>query len=96
MVNPTPSKRARPEPIYQELVSTPVLVPVPSTTGADTIPELDERLPSTEGIAYYDPRRPSIGPDHLSDKSLECVASFSSRPKSSYVPSREEITELMR
>ena len=96
VVNLAPSKRAYPKPIYQELVSAPTPMPMSSTTAAYTIPELDERLPSTEGITYHDPRRPSIGPDHLSDESLEYMTFFPSHPKSSYVPSREEITELMR
>ena len=69
---------------------------MPSTTAAYTIPELDERLPSAEGIAYHDPRRPSIGLNHLNDESLEYMTSFPSHPKSSYVPNQEEITELMR
>ena len=38
----------------------------------------------------------SLHSDHLSDESIECVASFSSCPKSSYIPSQEEIVELMR
>ena len=96
VVNLAPSKRAYPKPIYQELVSAPTPMPMSSTTTAYTIPELDERLPSAEGITYHDPRRPSIGPDHLSDESLEYMTSFPSHPKSSYVPSREEITKLMR
>ncbi|RVW87611.1 hypothetical protein CK203_041142 [Vitis vinifera] len=96
MVNPTPFKRTCLEPICLELVSalTPVLVP--STTAVGIISGPNERLPSVEGTAHHEPRRPSLGLDHLSDESIECVAFFHSRPKSSHILNREEIAELMR
>lgn len=96
MVNPTPFKRTCPEPIYLEPVSALTLVLVPSTTAVGIISGPNERLPSVEGTAHHEPRRPSLGLDHLSDESIECVAFFHSRPKSSHILNREEITELMR
>ena len=96
MVNPTPSKRTCPEPICLEPVSALTLVLLPSTTAVGIISEPNERLPSVEGIAHHEPRRPFFGLDHLSDESIECVAFFLSCPKSSHILNREEITELMR
>lgn len=96
MENPAPSKRPCMEPICLEPVSTLASMSAPSTTIVGIISELDERVPSVEGTTHHELRRPFLGLDHLSDESIECVTSFLSRPKSSHILSREEITELMR
>lgn len=96
MVNPTSSERPYPEPICSEPVLTLAQVPAPLTTAVGIIPELDKRLPSVKGISHHESRSPSSSLDHLSNKSVECVASFPSHPNSSHIPSREKITELIR
>lgn len=96
MVNPTSSKRPYPEPICSEPVLTLAQVLTPLTTTVGIILELDKRLPSVKGISYHESRSPSSSPDHLSNKSVECVASFPFHPNSSHIPSREKITELIR
>lgn len=96
MVNLASSKRPCSEPIYLEPVSALAPVPPPSTTAVGIISEPNERLPLVEGTTHHEPRRPSFGLDHLSDESIECVASFPSHPKSSHILNQEEIIELMR
>lgn len=96
MVNLTSLERPYPEPICSEPVLTLAQVPAPLTTTIGIIPELDKRLPSVKGISHHESRSPSSSPNHLSNKLVECVASFPSHPNSSHIPSREKITKLIR
>lgn len=96
MVNPTSSERPYPEPICSEPVLTLAQVPTPLTTTVGIILELDKRLPLVKGISHHESRSPSSSPNHLSNKSVECVASFPSHPNSSHIPNWEKITELIR
>ena len=52
--------------------------------------------PPTEEVLYQEPRRPFFCSAQLGDDSVDCVASVSSHPQVSRVPSREEITNLMK
>ena len=96
MVKSVPSKRLYPELIYPKPILTLAPVSAPSTIAAGTIPDPDERLPSIEDTTYHEPMRPFPGLDHLNAESIKCLVSFPSCPKSSYIPSREEKSELMR
>ena len=93
MVNPTFSKRAYSKPACSKPVSISTPVPVHSATVAEIILEPNEKFPSTEYIAYHEPKRPSIDLDHFSDESFDCMASC---PKPSYVSSWEEVAKLLR
>lgn len=64
-----------------------------SATVAKIILESNEKFHSIEYIAHHEPRRSSIGPNHFSEESFDCMASC---PKSSYVPNWEEVAELLR
>lgn len=96
IVSSSPSKRPCPNPDCSEPTLAPILVPTPSTTATKIIFELDEKLPFTEDIAHHKPKRPSAAPDHFSQESLGNMNSFSSHPKPDYIPSREEMVELIR
>ena len=91
VVIPTPSKKAYPEP-----VSVLPPVPVHLTTAAGITPESDEKIPSTNDITHHEPRRPFVSPNHFSDESFEYLALSLPCPKSNYVPSGEEVFELLR
>lgn len=69
---------------------------VPSTIVVEITPKSDEKLSFVNDIAHHELRRPSIGPDHFSEESFEYRAFFPSHPKSNYVPSWEEVVELLR
>ena len=90
-VNPTPSKKACPKPL-----SVPPLVSVPPTTVAAITLESDEKLPSANDIAYHEIRRPFFVPDNISEELFEYMNSSPSRSKSAYVPSLEEVFELLK
>lgn len=69
---------------------------VPSTIFVEITPKSDEKLPFVYDIAHHESRRPSIGPDHFSEDSFEYRVFFPSHPKPNYVPSWEEVVELLR
>ncbi|RVW33321.1 hypothetical protein CK203_085306 [Vitis vinifera] len=71
-------------------------VPVHLTTAAGITPESDEKIPSTNDITHHEPRRPFVSPNHFSDESFEYLALSLPCPKSNYVPSGEEVFELLR
>ena len=96
VVNPTPSKRAYPEPVCSEPISTLALVSSSSTIVVEITPKLDEKLHSVEYIAHHELRRPSIGPDHFSEETFGCMAYSSSRPMPNYIPNRDEVVEFLR
>lgn len=96
VVSPSPSKRPCLDAAYSELASTPVPMITYLTAAIKIISKSDEKLHSIEDIAHHEPRRLFINPDHFSEESLGNMVSSSSRPKLGYVPSREEIAELMR
>lgn len=95
-VNLPPSKKPCSESLCPEPILAIAQVPTPSTAIAGINPKPNKRLLSTEGTAHQEPGRPSFGPEHLSNESVECVASVPSHPKSSRIPNRERIVELMR
>lgn len=92
MVNHSPSKRPCSESLCPKLVLVivPVLAPLIATIGINL--KLDERLLSVEGTAHHELRRLSPSSEHLNNESVECVASFSFRPKLSHIPILEEIS----
>lgn len=91
-----PSKRLCLEPLCQKpiLAIAPVLEPSAATTSTNLTS--DDRLLSVDGTSHQKPERLFFGPEHLSDDSVEYAAFVSPRPKSSLIPSQEEIVELMR
>ena len=94
--NHSSSKRACLEPACPEPISILAPVLVLLTIAAEITLEPDEKLPSADDIAHHELRRPSIGSDHFSKELFEHMTSSLSRPKPSYVPSQEEITEFLR
>ena len=96
VVNHSSSKRACMVLACPEPISALALVLTLLTIAAEITPEPDEKLLSADDIAHHELRRPSIGPDHFSEESFEHMISSLSRPKPSYVPSREEIAEFLR
>lgn len=95
-VSHSPSKIPCPDAAYQEPASAPIPVTAHLTAAVKIISKSDEKLHSIEDIAHHEPRRLSINPDHFSVESLSDMVSSFSRPKLGYVPSREEIAELIR
>lgn len=89
-VNPTPSKKACPEP-----ASAPMPVSVPPTTAPTVTPKLDEKIPSIDDVAHHETRRPFIGPD-FSEESFQYMTFSLLCPKSTYVPNWEEVSELLK
>ena len=87
-INPTSSKKACPEP-----VSAPLPMPVPLTTTAVVTPNPDEKLPSADDIVYHDMRIPFVVRNKLSKESFKYMTYSSLRPKSTYIPSRDEVSE---
>ncbi|KAJ9709490.1 hypothetical protein PVL29_001122 [Vitis rotundifolia] len=63
---------------------TPMPVLVPPATIATATPKSDEKLPFVDDIAYHEPRIPFY------------MASSHSCPKPTYVPSRKEVSKLLR
>lgn len=91
MVNHSPSKRPCSESLCPKPVLVVVLVLAPSTAAIGINLELDERFLSVEGTTHHELRRLSPSSEHLNNESIECVASFSSRPKLSHIPILKEI-----
>ena len=91
VVNPTPSKKACSKPAL-----TPALVSLPPITATVFTSELDEKLPSADEHAYHEMRRPFISPDNFSKESFEYMTFFSPNSKSTHVPTRDEVSELLK
>lgn len=96
IVNPIPSKRYCLELACLETISAPLSMSAPSTIIVEITLESDEKLPSVDDIAHHESRRPSISLNHFSEESFEYMASSPFRPKSTYVPSWEEVVEFLR
>ena len=90
VVNPTPLKKACMEP-------TPTLPSMPalSTTTAAVTLEPDEKPPFADDISYHETKIPFVVPESFSEESFECMNFSPLCPKPTYVPSWEEISELL-
>lgn len=89
-VNSITSKKACPEP-----APNPPSMPALLTTVMVVTLKPDEKLPSTDDISYHETKRPFVVLENFSKESFECMNYFSLRPKTAYVPSREEISKLL-
>lgn len=89
-VNSITSKKACPE-----LAPNPPSMPALSTTVMVVTLKPDEKLPSTDDISYHETKRPFFVLENFSKESFKCMNCFSPRPKTAYLPSREEISKLL-
>lgn len=81
---------------YLEPVLAIAPMPAPSAAATSTNSASNKRLLLAEEVGHQEPGRPSFGPEHLNDDSVECVASVPSHPKSPLTPNQKEIAKLMR
>ncbi|KAL6348494.1 hypothetical protein AAG906_009954 [Vitis piasezkii] len=88
-VIPPPSKRPYLEILcpWPILAIAPILAPSATEAGSN---------PSAEEAAHPELIRSSSCPVQVNNDSVECIASGPPHPQASCVPSREEITELMK
>lgn len=90
VINPTPSKKACLEP-----TPTPPSIPALLTTVVTVTLELNEKPSFANDISYHVPKRPFVVLNSFNKESFECMNFSPLRLKPTYVPSREEISELL-
>lgn len=66
-----------------------------STTTTVVTSDPDEKPSSVDDISYHEMRKPFIVSGNISEDSFQCLNSSFLHPKPTYVPSREEVSELL-
>lgn len=68
----------------------------PSTPTIVIVLDLDNKLSSVGDIPYYNMRKPFVVSRSINEDSFKCLNISPHRPKSAYIPGREEVSELLR
>ncbi|KAJ9682652.1 hypothetical protein PVL29_018551 [Vitis rotundifolia] len=91
VISPSPSKKACPTPRPNSLSMPTLSTPTDAITSG-----LNEKPSSVCNIPYHEMRKPFLISGSINEESFECPHLSPHCPKTTYVPSREKMFELLR
>ena len=90
IVNPSSLKKTCPKPTIDSLSKS-----VLSTIVVVVTSNPNKKPSSIDDISYHEARKPFIVPENISEESFKCLHSSPPRLKATYVPSQQEVSELL-